>query len=81
MFWSFGLIVSVHKKDNPSKVENYQGITLLSSLSKLFTSILNNRLYDYATKREFGKMNKVALGKCMVQLIWFDRVSKHLSGD
>ena len=49
--WSFGLIVPVHKKDDLSKVENYRGITLLSSLSKLFTSILNNRLYDYATKK------------------------------
>ena len=45
--WSFGLIVPVHKKDDRSKVENYRGITLLSALGKLFTSILNNRLYDY----------------------------------
>ena len=51
LLWSFGLIVPVHKKDDPSKAENYRGITLLSSLSKLFTSILNNRLYDYATKK------------------------------
>ena len=51
LIWSFGLIVPVHKKDDPSKVENYRGITLLSSLSKLFTTILNNRLYDYATKK------------------------------
>ena len=52
LLWSFGLImVPVHKKDDPSKVENYRGITLLPSLSKLFTSILNNRLYDYATTK------------------------------
>ena len=45
--WSFGLIVPIQKKDDRSKVENYRGITLLSALGKLFTSILNNRLYDY----------------------------------
>ena len=44
--WSFGLIVPIHKNDDRSKVENYRGITLLSALGKLFTSILNNRLYD-----------------------------------
>ena len=44
--WSFGFIVPIHKKDDRSKVENYQGITLLPTLGKLFTSILNSRLYD-----------------------------------
>ena len=51
LLWSFGLIVPVHKKDDPSEVENYRGITILSSLSKIGTSILNNKLYDYATKK------------------------------
>ena len=41
----------IHKKDDRSKVENYRGITLLSALGKLFTSILNNRLYDYMVQK------------------------------
>ena len=49
--WSFGLIVSTNKKDDWSKAENYWGITLLSALDKLLTSILNDRLYDYMTKK------------------------------
>ena len=44
-------IVPIHKKDDRSKVENYRGITLLSALGKLFTSILNNRLYDYMVQK------------------------------
>ena len=49
--WSFGLIVPIDKKDDRSKAENYRGITLLSAVGKLFTSILNDRLYDYMTKK------------------------------
>ena len=63
--WSFGLIVPIHKKDDRSKVENYWGITLLSALCKIITSILNNQLYDYmvqkgilkAEQRGFRKMH------------------------
>ena len=58
LLWSFRLTVPVHKKDDPSKGENYRGITLQSSLSKLFTSILNNRLYDYTTKKGILKDEK-----------------------
>ena len=49
--WSFGLIAPIHKEDDRSKAENYRGITLLSALGKLFTSILNDRLYDCMTKK------------------------------
>ena len=49
--WSFGLIVPIHKKDDRAKVENYRGITSLSALGKMFTSILNNRLYDYMVQK------------------------------
>lgn len=73
LLWSFRLTVPVHKKDDPSKGENYRGIALLSALSKLFTSILNNRLYDYTTKKGilkdekggFRKMNGTLASTCI----------------
>ena len=34
----------IFKKGNINDVENYRGITLLSTLGKLFTRIINNRL-------------------------------------
>ena len=45
--WSEGLIVPVHKKGMLHDPNNYRGITLLSCLSKLFTSVLNNRINKF----------------------------------
>ena len=42
--WSNGIIVPIHKKGSVSDVNNYRGITLVSCLSKLFTSVLNKRI-------------------------------------
>ena len=63
MLWSFGLIVSIHKKDDRSKAENFRGITLPSALGKLFTSILNDRLYDYMTKKGILKAEQGSFKK------------------
>ena len=38
--WSKGRIVSIHKKGDPSDPANYRGITITSSLGKLFDSEL-----------------------------------------
>ena len=65
--WSFGLIVPIHKKDGRSKAENYRGITLLSALGKLFTSILNDRLYDYLTKKGILKAEQGGFKKGTLQ--------------
>ena len=46
--WSEGFIVPIFKKGDMNEVSNYRGITLLSTLGKLFTRILNNRLNKWA---------------------------------
>lgn len=48
--WSEGYVIPLHKKGNKSEVGNYRGITLLSSLGKLFTRIINNRLTGWSEK-------------------------------
>ena len=45
--WSTGCIVPILKKGNANNTDNYRGITLVSCLGKLFTSILNKRLIDF----------------------------------
>lgn len=45
--WTEGVIVPVLKKGDPKLVNNYRGITLVSCLSKLFTSILNARIETF----------------------------------
>jgi len=42
--WTEGIIVPLHKKGSKEDVNNYRGITLVSCLSKLFTTVLNNRI-------------------------------------
>lgn len=46
--WTVGLIMPLYKnKGSPSDPDNYRGITLLSCLGKLFTSVINLRLTKY----------------------------------
>ena len=48
--WSQGFIIPIHKKGDKNEVSNCRGITLISTLGKLFTRILNNRLTSWAEK-------------------------------
>ena len=51
--WVKGLIIPVYKnKGSKSSTDNYRGITLLSCLGKLFTSILNHRLTEFCEKKQ-----------------------------
>ena len=46
--WAEGFIIPIFKKGDKNDVTNYRGITLLSTLGKLFTRILNNKLNNWA---------------------------------
>lgn len=46
--WSQSVIVPLLKKGDVNNPGNYRGISLLSTISKVFTSILNRRLYKWA---------------------------------
>ena len=48
--WSEGYIVPPHEKGSTTDVNSYRGITLLTTLGKLFTRILNNLLTEWAEK-------------------------------
>ena len=43
--WSKSVIVPIFKKGDDDNPDNYRGISLLSIVSKVFTAILNKRLY------------------------------------
>ena len=46
--WSVGMIIPIFKTGDPNLPENYRGITLLSCIGKLFTSMINSRLNLWA---------------------------------
>ena len=44
--WTFGYIVPLHKGGSKTVTTNYRGISITSSLGKLFSAVLNERLYE-----------------------------------
>ena len=46
--WRSGVTVLAHKKGDPGKPENFRPITLQPVLSKIFTSLIGNRLYTFS---------------------------------
>lgn len=46
--WTRGNIVPLHKSGSAANLDNYRGITLLATMSKLFEIVLNSRLTRWA---------------------------------
>ena len=49
--WARGVIVPIYKDGEKKNVDNYRGITLLSAVGKLYSSILNNRISEWLEKK------------------------------
>ena len=60
--WCKSVIIPLFKKGEDSDPDNYRGISLLSVVSKVFTVILNKRLYSWAENEE--KISKEQAGFC-----------------
>ena len=84
--WSKGFICPIFKKKgDPANADNYRGITILSCYGKLFTCILNNRLFNYLEslgllceeqtgfRKGYGTVDYIFNLKCLIDLYLFRR--------
>ena len=49
--WRSGVVVPIPKAGDTKQIENYRGITLLSTIGKTFVAILNRRLTGWLETR------------------------------
>ena len=80
--WTVGNIKPIFKnKGNPKDPENYRPITLLSNFGKLFTSIINNRLNNFAEiceaqsgfRKNFSTADNIFILKCLIDIVQSQR--------
>ena len=60
MEWCTSLIVPIHKNGSQTNPDNYRGISLISCVNKLFSAILNKRLFNYCINK--GLLSEEQLG-------------------
>ena len=62
--WTIGMITPIYKnKGDKADFNNYRGITILSCLGKLFTSIINERLNSYSNEVRLVQENQTGFRK------------------
>lgn len=84
--WLVGVVVPLYKnKGDMQDVNNYRGITLLSCMGKLFTSILNERLNNFSNamniinetqagfRQGYCTLDHIFLLKCVIDLFNWKR--------
>lgn len=69
--WASGFVKPLHKKGDPRMPDNYRGITISSSVAKLFNIILNERLNDYLE-------NNNCIDQCQIGFKKNSRTSDHM---
>lgn len=69
--WALGYITPVHKSNDICDPNNYRGISVTSSIGKLFNSILNARLDSFLEKHQI-------INKCQVGFTRKARTVDHL---
>ena len=50
--WAASILAPIHKKGSKDDPNNYRGVSLLPEISKIFTSIINNRLKVWCDTNE-----------------------------
>ena len=79
--WTGGFIIPIYKqKGSINDPDNYRGITILSCLGKLFTSILNTRINSYVEmygligenqtgfRKSYGTLDHIFNMKCLIDV-------------
>ena len=61
--WNFGMIKNIHKGGNNDDPNNYRGITLNSTLGKLFCTILHDRLSNFCDHNDIIAKEQAAFRK------------------
>lgn len=61
--WKNSYILPLHKGGDKSEVNNYRGISITSNLSKVFNSILNERLTDFIFQHDLISENQFGFKK------------------
>ena len=62
--WTIGMIMPIYKnKGDKGEFDNYRGITILSCLGKLFTSVINARLNRYSNEVNLLNENQTGFRK------------------
>ena len=57
--WCKGLITPVHNKGDPTNLDNYRPICVLSCLYKFFTNMLNSRLVEVCNKEKLTHVSQI----------------------
>ena len=75
-----GVVIPLYKNGDPRDLNNYRGITLLSTLYKIITKILNTRLLQIC--EESGALSQYQAGgranwRCLTQITILQNIIKH----